>query len=86
MRRLPCTARQSVSGAAAACEHQEPRARRREKNLEKTLKETRLKARKEANRREGEGAAGERCDEDLEQLEAAFYAATAAERGQQAGG
>jgi hypothetical protein len=57
---------------------------RREKNLEKTLKETRLKAKKEANKRDGESAAA--CDEDLDALEADFYKSTPAPRALEAGG
>lgn len=53
----------------------------REKNLEKTIKEARLKAKKEANRKEGTADAGTACEEDLDNLENEFYAGTGAERG-----
>lgn len=53
----------------------------REKNLEKTIKEARLKAKKEANRKEGAAEAGTACEEDLDCLENDFYTGTGAARG-----
>lgn len=53
----------------------------REKNLEKTIKEARLKAKKEANRKDGAADAGAACEEDLDQLEEGFYSGTGASRG-----
>ena len=53
----------------------------REKNLEKTNKEARLKAKKEANRKDGAAEAGAACEEDLDRLEADFYSGTGAVRG-----
>lgn len=52
---------------------------RREKNLEKTLKEARLKAKKEANRKDDRLELT--CDEDLSKLEDEFYSTTGAQRG-----
>lgn len=48
----------------------------REKNLEKTIKEARLKAKKEATKKDNgfENA----CDEDLDKLEADFFDKTGA--------
>lgn len=48
----------------------------REKNLEKTIKEARLKAKKEANKKDEGGEAA--CDEDLHAIESEFYSATGA--------
>jgi hypothetical protein len=50
----------------------------REKNLEKTIKEARLKARKETNRKEERLDLA--CDEDLNKLEEEFYSTTGAQR------
>jgi dynein intermediate chain 2, axonemal len=56
-----------------------PTAACREKNLEKTLKEARLKAKKEANRKDDRLELT--CDEDLSRLEEEFYSTTGTERG-----
>lgn len=50
----------------------------REKNLEKTIKEARLKAKKEANRKDDRLELA--CDEDLNKLEEEFYTTTGAQR------
>lgn len=46
----------------------------REKNLEKTIKEARLKARKEAGKKEDGADAA--CDEDLQAVENDFHSST----------
>jgi adenine-specific DNA methylase len=57
----------------------------REKNLEKTIKEARLKAKKEAGKKEDSVEIA--CDEDLGVVESAFHTYTcAAQKGSPAGG
>lgn len=50
----------------------------REKNLEKTIKEARLRAKKEANRKDERLDLA--CDEDLNKLEEEFYSTTGTQR------